>query len=92
MFDFQVLYHTIFNPTDFGFISIMQMLKLLDKIIEVRNNVLYPKNEFELYANVAFNENVNIQVLLNILSLKIYKSGHNNHIFCDLHLTRIKQQ
>lgn len=48
------------------------MLKLLDQIIEVRNNVLYPKNEFKLDENVELNCDVNTLVLLNILSLKIY--------------------
>lgn len=63
IFNFQKLYCTIFNPIYFGFSSIEQLLKVLDQIIEVRNNVLYPKNEFKLCENMDFkNKNVNTQV------------------------------
>lgn len=48
-FIYTQLYYTIFNPIDFGFSSIKQMLEVLDQMIEVRNNVLYTKNEFKFY-------------------------------------------
>ncbi|XP_022167875.1 putative uncharacterized protein DDB_G0277255 isoform X2 [Myzus persicae] len=59
------LYHTILNPIDFGFTSIKQMLNVFEQIIEVRNNVLYTKNEFKLYANMDL-ENNNKCLLQNI--------------------------
>lgn len=63
--DFQELYNTIFDPIDFGFKSIKHMLKVLDQIIEIQNNVLYTKNEFKIYENDDLeNENVNTQVWL----------------------------
>lgn len=63
MFNFQKLYCTIFDPIYFGFTSIEQLLKALDQLIEVRNNILYPKNEFKLCENMDFkNKNVNTQV------------------------------
>jgi len=65
LFWFQQLYYTIFNPIDFGFSSIKQMLEVLDQMIEVRNNVLYTKNEFKFYEKEDLkNDNVNTQVWL----------------------------
>lgn len=55
------LYCTIFDPIDFGFTSIEQLLKRLDQLIEVHNNVLYPKNKFKSCENMDFkNKNDNI--------------------------------
>uniref|UniRef100_A0A2S2N8T3 Tudor domain-containing protein 5 n=1 Tax=Schizaphis graminum TaxID=13262 RepID=A0A2S2N8T3_SCHGA len=59
------LYCTIFDPIFFGFTSIKQLFKVLDQMIEIRNNVLYPKNEFKLYENMDF-KNENDCLLSNI--------------------------
>lgn len=41
------------------------MLETLDQITEVRNNVMYTKNEFKLYEKEDLeNDNVNTQVWL----------------------------
>lgn len=61
--NFQILYNIIFNPNDLGFVSITELFKILDKMVELRNNVLYTKTEFKLSENIDFkNCNVNIQV------------------------------
>ncbi|KAE9545241.1 hypothetical protein AGLY_000784 [Aphis glycines] len=59
------LYCTIFDSIYFGFTSIEQLLKVLDQLIEVRNNVLYPKNEFKLCENMDF-KNKNDYILKDV--------------------------
>jgi len=62
---FQQLYNKNSHHIDFDFSTIKQMLETLDQITEVRNNVMYTKNEFKLYEKEDLeNDNVNTQVWL----------------------------
>jgi len=54
MVNLQKLYHYIFDPTVYGFTSVLQLFKSLYEMVEIRNNVLYTKNEF-MYSE--WNEN-----------------------------------
>jgi len=59
------LYNKNSHHIDFDFSTIKQMLETLDQITEVRNNVMYTKNEFKLYEKEDLeNDNVNTQVWL----------------------------
>ncbi|XP_025209231.1 homeobox protein 4-like [Melanaphis sacchari] len=53
-FIYSKLYCTVLDPTYFGFTSIKQLLKELDQMIEIRNNILYSKNELILCENIDF--------------------------------------
>ncbi|CAI6367879.1 unnamed protein product [Macrosiphum euphorbiae] len=60
--NFKFIYTQLYNtPSDFDVSSIKQMFDSLDKITEVRNNVFYPKNKFEL------NEKENLENYNNCL-------------------------
>lgn len=46
------MYHSIFEPKNYGFNSIMELFKSLDQIVEIRNNVLYQKNNISGYVKL----------------------------------------
>lgn len=88
MLNFQILYNNIFSPDVFGFKSIKEMLKVLDNMVEIRNNVLYPKNEFTMYKQMDLkNDYINKQVLRFIhknlekykIMMHIYNLIRRNH-------------
>lgn len=64
MLNFQILYHNILSPEDYGFISIKELLKELNTIVKIQNNILYPNYEFKFYDQMDLkNYNINKQVL-----------------------------
>lgn len=66
------MYHSIFDPVAYGFTSVLQLFKFLHEMVEIRNNVLYTKNEFmysELNENIFKNDNI-LAAQVNSLNIK----------------------
>lgn len=55
------MYNSTFDPTIYGFTTILQLFNALDEIIKIKNNVLYTKLNFpfsEFYKNIKFYNNI----------------------------------
>ncbi|XP_025422167.1 putative uncharacterized protein DDB_G0282133 isoform X3 [Sipha flava] len=74
-FIYSKMYHTIFDSTSYGFSSTIKMFMVLDRFIDIRNNVLYTKHKLpystiyrDIYSTDDNNQSTQDDIIHNILS------------------------
>jgi hypothetical protein len=68
------MYHTIFDSTSYGFSSTIKMFMVLDRFIDIRNNVLYTKHKLpystiyrDIYSTDDNNQSTQVKYIICLL-------------------------